>query len=111
MVVSLNERKHYVAELTIAENGRSRSATHVFTSACFVAPETIHSSFRTLGLAKLNHARLEVVERTFDQAVCFFIVCQKRVPEGVLSKNGIRETEDKEAAEESPCSKPLGCLI
>jgi len=41
---------------------------------------------RALGFAELDHAGLEVVERTLYQAAVLFVVGQEAVPQGMLRK-------------------------
>jgi hypothetical protein len=50
-----------------------------------VATELIHSlGQRASGLAKLNHAGLQVIERSFNKAILFLIMSQEIVPKGML---------------------------
>jgi hypothetical protein len=48
----------------------------------------IHANLiqRTLGFAELDHAGLEIVERTLYQAAVVFVVGQEGVPQGMLRK-------------------------
>ena len=49
---------------------------------------------RSARLAELNHARLEVVERPFDQALLLLVVSQEVVPQSVLAENlGVAEKD------------------
>jgi len=47
---------------------------------------TIHVKLvqRTLGFAELDHAGLEVIERTLYQAAVLFVVGQEMMPQGML---------------------------
>ena len=44
---------------------------------------------RATRLAELNHARLEVVERTFDEALLFLVVRKEVVPERMLRRRSV----------------------
>ena len=68
-----------------------RTVTHytavaeIIPCARLVSAELIHGlSQRTPRLAELNHARLKVVERPFDERVLLLVVCQQIVPQRVL---------------------------
>jgi hypothetical protein len=58
-----------------------------------VVLEAVHGGVAVIGttrLAELNHARLEVGERTFDEALLLLVVREEVVPEGVLRRDGPR---------------------
>ena len=42
-------------------------------------------------LAELDHTGLQVIQGTFDETICFFVVCQEVMPERVLKKSQIRK--------------------
>ena len=60
-------------------------ARHVVPCTGFVTSELIHSLGQgPLWLAELDHARLEVVKRSFHEAGLFLVMGQEIVPQRML---------------------------
>ena len=74
-------------ERSVKNNQRTviTSARHVVPRTGFVASELVHSLVQgTLGLAELNHARLEVVKRSIHEAGLFLVMSQEVMPQRML---------------------------
>ena len=60
-------------------------AWHVVPGTRFMTSELVHSFGQgPLGLAELDHTRLEVIQRSFHEAGLFLVMCQEIVPQRML---------------------------
>ena len=75
-----------------------------------MSTELLHSLDKGAArLAELDHTGLQVIQWTFHETICFFVVCQEVMPERVLDhpKKNISYRRARKNAVNALCSAPL----